>query len=248
MKQAVILQHLRREGPGMIVELCRERGLQPDVRRLDLGAPVPDTLAPGDLLVIMGGPMGVADVGDPRFAYLDREVELARRLLARQQPMLGVCLGSQLLAHAAGSRVYPNLRPDRNGVLQPAREVGFGQVRLLGTEHEPALAGLPAQLDVLHWHGDTFELPANGVRLAESDLCANQAFRLGKRVFGLQFHIEVDAALTRLWAAEDAAFVVSARGPDGPATIAAMSDEACRAMAGPGKRLLENLFAEMLAD
>jgi len=232
----------------MIAELCHQRGLRTDVRRLDLGAPVPDALAPGDLLVIMGGPMGVAEVGDPRFPYLDREVELVHKVLGRQQPMLGICLGSQLLAYAAGSRVYPNRRPNRQGVLEPVREVGFGQVRLLGREHEPALKGLPACLDVLHWHGDTFDLPTGSVRLAESDLCANQAFRLGRRIFGLQFHLEVDAALTRLWAEEDAAFAVSALGPDGPAVIAAMSEQSCRAMAVTGRRLLENLFSEMLAD
>jgi len=247
MRRTIVLQHLDREGPGCIADLCQQRDFEVHVVRLDLGAPVPTALERGDILVVMGGSMGVADVADPRYPFLAKEVELLRTVVAKSQPVLGVCLGAQLLAHAAGSRVYPNQHPDALGVLRPRREVGFGDVRLLGNDHEPSLAGLPDVIPVLHWHGDTFDLPAGAVRLAENDVCANQAYRLGRHAYGLQFHVETDASLVRDWAEEDAAFARSALGPDGPTTIIATCEEATRSMRMTGERLVGNILGEMLA-
>jgi GMP synthase (glutamine-hydrolysing) len=248
VRRAIILQHLDREGPGFIADLCQQRGLGVSILRLDLGASVPAALEAGDVLVVMGGSMGVADLADPRYPFLAREVELLRRTLAQQQPVLGVCLGSQLLAHAAGARVYPNQRQDALGVLQPWREVGFGEVRLLGASHEPSLAGLGENIPVLHWHGDTFDLPAGAVRLAQNHVCTNQAFRIGMRAFGLQFHVETDAALVRSWAEEDAAFARSALGPNGPTTLVATCEESSDKVRGTGERLIANILGEMLSD
>ncbi len=246
MKRAIVLQHLHREGPGTIADVCKERGLAVEVLQLDLGAPVPTSLDASDVLVVMGGSMGVGDVGDPRFPFLAPEIELLRKVIAANQPVLGVCLGAQLLAAAAGSRVYPNQRPDASGVSRPAREVGFGEVRLLGREREPALAGLRDRLLVLHWHGDTFDLPEGAVRLAESELCRNQAFRIGRRAFGLQFHVEADAALVHTWADEDADFAISALGPGGPVAIIAACEHSAAAMRTSGQILLNNILSEML--
>jgi GMP synthase-like glutamine amidotransferase len=248
MSHAVILQHLDREGPGSIADVCAQRGLDVRILRLDLGVQVPASLADGDVLVVMGGSMGVGNIGDARFPFLAHEVSLLRTIVARRQPVLGVCLGAQLLAHAAGSRVYPNQRRDARGLSRPAREVGFGEVRLLGIEREPVLAGLSKTIKVLHWHGDTFDLPARAVQLAESDACANQAFRIGRRAFGLQFHVETDAELVRHWAKDDSDFAVSALGPDGPAAITAMSEQGTRDVAATGTRLIGNILGEMLAE
>ena len=242
-----MLQHLDREGPGTIADLCQQRGLGVSIVRLDRGASVPAALETGDVLVVMGGSMGVADMADTRYPFLAREVELLRRVLAKKQPVLGVCLGAQLLAHAAGSRVYPNQRPDALGVLRPWREVGFGDVTLVGSDHEPSLVGLPEKIPVLHWHGDTFDLPTGAVRLAQNDVCANQAFRIGRHAFGLQFHVETDAALVCAWAEEDSEFVRSALGPNGPATIVAKCEGAVREMRETGERLIGNMLDEMLA-
>jgi GMP synthase (glutamine-hydrolysing) len=246
MNRAVVLQHLSREGPGYIAELCERRGVGVETRRLDLGEPVPESLDANDLLVVMGGPMGVGDAGDARYPFLAREIELLRAVLAARQPVLGVCLGSQLLAAAGGSRVYPNLRPDAGGALRPAREVGFGEVRLLGREREPALAGLSERILVLHWHGDTFDLPPGAVRLAESELCENQAFRIGRRAFGLQFHVETDAEQVCRWAHEDAEFAAAALGTNGPAAIIASSTRSASTMRATGEILIGNILSEML--
>jgi GMP synthase-like glutamine amidotransferase len=245
VRRAIILQHLDREGPGFIADLCQQRGLGVNIVRLDRGASVPVALETGDVLVVMGGSMGVADMADARYPFLAREVELLRRVLAKKQPVLGVCLGAQLLAHAAGSRVYPNQRPDALGVPRPWREVGFGDVTLLGSD--PSLVGLPKTIPVLHWHGDTFDLPAGSVRLAQNDVCANQAFRIGRHAFGLQFHVETNAALVRTWAEEDSDFVRSALGPGGPASIVATCESAVAQMRGTGDRLIGNILDEMLS-
>jgi GMP synthase (glutamine-hydrolysing) len=247
VKRAVFLQHLHRETPGLIADVCRERGLAVEIRSLDLGIPVPASLTVDELLVVMGGSMNVGDLADPRYPFLAKELELLRKVLADRQPVLGVCLGAQLLAHAAGSAVYPNRQADPGGGFRLVREVGFGEVRLLGREREPVLAGLPASIPVLHWHGQTFDLPAGATHLAESDACKHQAFRIGRHAFGLQFHVEADAEMARQWAVEDADFVVSALGVCGPSTIIAMSDATAAAAQELGKRLIGNILDEMLS-
>ena len=135
--------------------------------------------------------MGVGDAGNPKFPFLPQEIALLRKLLARDAPVLGICLGSQLLAAAAGARVYPNTRPGTDGKPVPVREVGWGTIDLHNV-NEPALAGLPAQPLVLHWHGDTYDLPPGAVHLASTPVCRHQAFRIGRRPFGLQFHPELE--------------------------------------------------------
>jgi GMP synthase (glutamine-hydrolysing) len=159
--------------------------------------------------------------------------------------VLGVCLGAQLLAHAAGARVFPCVRRDDNGREVPDREVGWGPVSFLG-EHEPALAGLGTEATVLHWHGDTFDLPRGAVHLAATARCRHQAFRLGARAFGVQFHVEVDAATACRWAVEDADFVRAARGPNGPALVIAETEQHAAAAQPAGDRLIRNILGCMV--
>jgi len=99
---------------------------------------------------------------------------------------------------------------------------------------------------VLHWHGDTYDLPAGAVRLASTDLCANQAFRVGSRAFGLQFHVEANGDIARRWAVEDADFVRAARGPDGPAAVIAESDLLAEGARTAGDRMIRNIIGCML--
>ncbi len=134
--------------------------------------------------------MGVGDFGDPRWPFLAAEVDLLRRLLNAGRPVLGICLGAQLMAHALGARVYPLTVGD-----PPVRhrEVGWGAVTFLREAPGAAsiLAGVHAAEVVVHWHGDTFDMPAEAVRLASTLPCPNQMFRFRKRAFAIQFHVEL---------------------------------------------------------
>lgn len=242
MKRAVVLQHVPFEGPAAIAPLCEELGYVVDLRRLDLGVEVPASLDEGDLLIVMGGPMGVGDIGQPEFPFLADEVELLRRVIAVDAPMLGVCLGAQLLAHAAGARVYPATHADDSRCY----EVGWGP---LDVHHDDAtsdlVSGLPAEMTVLHWHGDTFDLPSGALHLASTAACPHQAFRIGSRQFGLQFHCEAGVAEVAAFLRADAAFVEKANGPGGVAAIEQATRELTPASRDACARLLRNLLGAM---
>ena len=152
------------------------------------GETVPASTGGWDGLIVLGGPMAVYEAaGTP---FLEDELALLRRAIAKDFPVLGICLGSQLIAAAAGAKVYPG----------PVRELGWASVRLTEAAAGDALfSELPADLPVFQLHGDTFDLPVNAVRLAGNDAYENQAFRIGNRIYGLQFHIEVTPELARSW-------------------------------------------------
>jgi GMP synthase (glutamine-hydrolysing) len=245
MKRAIVIQHVALEGPARIADLCREKGITVDVREVFAGAVVPTTVGPDEMLVVMGGGMGVGDRDDPRYGFLRAEIALLRSALAEGRPVLGICLGAQLLAHAAGARVYPNLGLDKARRQVPVREVGWGPVKLVGNRAEPALSGLGPEEMVLHWHGDTFDLPPGAVHLAATALCPQQAFRIGQRAFGLQFHVEIDASTAGRWAVEDGDFVRAARGPEGVAQVIAETARHATAARAAGDRLLRNILGCM---
>jgi GMP synthase-like glutamine amidotransferase len=174
-----IVQHVAFEGPGAIGEWARERDHTVTVTRQFDGGRLP-ALEDFDFLVIMGGPMSAND--ESRFAWLADEKKWIAGALRGQKTTLGVCLGAQLVAQVLGARVYRNRE----------KEIGWFPVRLTPEAADSNLfSELPAEMTVLHWHGETFDLPNGGVRLAESDLCRNQAFEIGGRILGLQFHLEV---------------------------------------------------------
>jgi GMP synthase (glutamine-hydrolysing) len=243
VSSAIVLQHTASEGPERIATLLTARGIRFETIPLHAGAPVPDIVGRDRLLVVMGGPMGVGDAGNPKYPFLAREIDLMRKLLARGTPILGVCLGSQLLAAAAGARVYPNTRPGSDGKPVPMREVGWGPIDLHNVT-EPALAGLPAQPIVVHWHGDTYDLPPGAVHLASTPLCRHQAFRVG-RAFGLQFHPELERETIAAWVRGDVDYVRGALGPEGGARINADTDRHYTAARPIWDRLLGNILALM---
>lgn len=172
-----VLQHVPFEGPARIADWVAARGGALSVVPVYDGAPLP-AAAEVDRLVVMGGPMGANDAA--RLPWLGEEKRCIARVVDAGRPVLGVCLGAQLIASALGAAVRRNAHP----------EIGWFPI-----EPHPDASGPFAPLfaergEVFHWHGDTFELPPGAVPLARSEACEHQAFALGDRVVGLQFHLE----------------------------------------------------------
>jgi GMP synthase-like glutamine amidotransferase len=245
VKRAIVLQHTPTEGPARVADLLAERRVAVEVRHLYRGDAVPARCEKDELLVAMGGPMGVGDVADPRYPFLAPEITLLREAIARDRPVLGICLGAQLIAAAAGARVYPNTRRTPDGAVLAAREVGWGPVDF-SRATEPALVGLRQQELVLHWHGDTFDLPRGAIPLASTAVCRNQAFRLGWRVYALQFHCELAKDDVAMWVREDADYVRESNGPEGGAQILADTERHFDAASLVWDRLLRNIIDQML--
>jgi len=183
----VVAQHAAHEGPGLLAGILASAGANTEVVRLDLGQSLP---APGGLggAVVMGGAMGVHDTDE--FPWLETERHWITELVGSEVPVLGVCLGAQQLAAALGASVSTG----------PAPEIGVGEVELTEAGRvDPVLGPEGERLSVIHWHGDTFEIPDGAVRLATGERYRNQAFRYGRVAYGLQFHIEVDDAMAQAW-------------------------------------------------
>jgi GMP synthase-like glutamine amidotransferase len=244
MRRALLLQHVSHEGPARVAQAIARAGCELERRELFAGQEVPPRLDGFDVLIVMGGPMGAMDVGDPRYPFLADEIALLRLAVARDFPTLGICLGAQLLAAAAGARVYPNLVGEP---ARPLREVGWGAVHFTRTEaEEPVLAGLDRAELVLHWHGDTYDLPPGAVLLASTLACQNQMYRLGRRSFGLQFHVELEEGDLDAWLAADPDYVRGALGPGGVERIRLDTARYLPRFRERGDALLDRILASML--
>lgn len=183
----VVLQHVEWEGPGIIALEARKRSIEVDIRRLDREDDIPDA-DQIDGLVVMGGPLGAYE--EEWYPFLVKECALLTAVVQRGTPVLGVCLGAQLLARSLGGKVFPG----------HGAEIGFGSVELLEEgQRDELFTGLGHTLPVFHWHGDSFSLPDGAVLLASNENYTHQAFRIGSRAYGLQFHLEPDAETWSAW-------------------------------------------------
>ncbi|WP_119417885.1 glutamine amidotransferase [Desertibaculum subflavum] len=185
-KRALAIRHVAFEDLGLLAPLLAARGYAVEYREAgidDLGGPVVQT---ADLLVVLGGPIGVYETG--KYPFLSEEIAAIERRLAAGRPMLGFCLGAQLMARALDCRVYPG----------PAKEIGFAPLTLTEAGAAGPLRHLGAE-PVLHWHGDNFDLPREATRLASTPVCRNQAFALGTKALALQFHAEADLGRIEAW-------------------------------------------------
>ncbi|HTR31605.1 MAG TPA: hypothetical protein VMH27_20175 [Puia sp.] len=169
-----VIQHVAFETAGLLGELIRERGHSLQVTALWDGSTLPE-VTDFDVLIIMGGPMSVHD--EAEFPWLAGEKALIGKAIGGGKKVLGICLGAQLIAEVCGSKVYP----------AGQKEIGWWPVKLPdGTS-----------TIFFHWHGETFDLPPSAELLASTDVCVNQAFRIGDRVLGIQFHPEVTVEIIR---------------------------------------------------
>ncbi|GAB4244482.1 MAG: type 1 glutamine amidotransferase [Candidatus Methylacidiphilales bacterium] len=175
--RVAVLQHESFEGPAQIGTWLTRQGHVLTLHNLYLGEPLP-TLADFDALLVMGGGMNVYQYRD--YPFLQGETELIRSALAAGKKMIGICLGAQLMAHVMGSTVVQNREV----------EVGFFPV-FFTPEARTVLPSLPEKAEVFHWHGDTFALPADTLRLAFSEACPEQGFLYRDQVLALQFHAEL---------------------------------------------------------
>jgi GMP synthase (glutamine-hydrolysing) len=175
-----MIQHEDDAGPGLLAVGLEREGIAVEVTRIDRGDPVPTHLAGAVGLAVLGGGMAAYDPTP----HLRDELRLIDAAVRAGAPVLGVCLGSQLVAAALGARVYP----------ARAKEIGWHAVTLKPAAAADRLFGpLPGSFVTFHWHGDVFDLPAGAISLASSAATEHQAFRYGDRVYGIQFHPEATA-------------------------------------------------------
>jgi GMP synthase (glutamine-hydrolysing) len=202
--RVLVLQHIACEPPGVFEDVLRERGAAIERIELDEGEPLPAGLDGIDAVVAMGGPMSVND--ESEHPWLAAEKRLIAEAVAAGIPFWGSCLGVQLLAASLGAEVRPGAEPEVGVLAVHATDAGGA---------DPVFSGLAWPRPTLQWHADTFDLPEAAVLLATSQAYPHQAFRVGRVAYGVQFHLEVDAAMADEWARVPA-YVASAETTLGP--------------------------------
>jgi GMP synthase (glutamine-hydrolysing) len=204
MSDVLVLQNCAPEGPGAIGDALARCGHAVRIVQGYAGETVPATLGTAAALVVMGGPMGVYEAD--RHPQLRDELRLIEDAVRRHRPVLGICLGSQLLAAALGARVYPS----------GGKEIGWYRITLRdAAANDPLLRAAPREFTALCWHGDVFDLPSGAVPLASSAMTEHQAFRYGDNAYGLLFHLEATQAQVEAMVADFADEVTAAKtSPD----------------------------------
>lgn len=226
MSRILVLQNSTLEGPGLLGRMLKDDGF--DLHTIDArhGRIPPEEF---DGLLVLGGPQSAND----DLEYLQSEQDVIRQYMGRGAPVIGVCLGAQLLARACGARVYRGKTP----------EIGF-YANLFPNPDDPLMSGLPVPFEVFHWHSDTFDLPEGAVRLAYSESYENQAFRIGSAV-GLQFHLEMGPGMLGAWIDAAAPEIRKKLGLD-PSSIQKKADLRMPAIHANMQTLYANLRASLL--
>lgn len=227
MGKVLIIQQVPHEGPGMIGGALR--GFEVDLLRVYRDRML-RSLDGYSALVVLGGPMGVYE--EERYPFLSGELKLIESALKRDIPTLGVCLGSQLIARAAGGRVY---KGDK-------KEIGWYDVTLTPEgARDPLLLGMPSTFEVFQWHGDTFDIPPGGVVLASSELFPNQAVKVGP-AYGFQFHLEVTGEMVDSWLEVNGEELAPLRSTIDPEAISEETPGKLAALHSTGSAVLSRFF------
>ena len=199
-RSAVALRHVAFEDLGLLAPVLAREGFDVAYRDAAIDDLRDESVAGADLLVVLGAPIGAYETD--AYPFLKSELALIERRLSRDLPTLGICLGAQLMASALGSRVFAG----------PVKEIGWGRVEPTGGGAASCLNPLgEADAVVLHWHGDTFDLPKGAERLASNAHYENQAFAYGRNALALQFHLEADPRRLEHWYVGHAAELAGAR-------------------------------------
>ncbi|WP_027035574.1 type 1 glutamine amidotransferase [Mesorhizobium ciceri] len=200
--RVLVVQNYDNTGLGQVGAALAEAGADLDLRLPYKGDPLPDDAAGHDAMVVLGG--GQNALADDEYPYFPALLELTRDFADKDRAVLGICLGSQLVARAFGGE-------NRIG---GANEFGWHGVSLTAdAKGDPVLGALPEKFPIFQWHDDTFVLPEAAVRLAGNDVAENQAFRVGRAVYGFQFHFEADRPMVKDWSTSFAP-TIAARHPD----------------------------------
>ena len=188
MKRLLVFQHVAHEILGTLDPLLKRAGFRIRYINFSRQPDAQPSLEGYDGLIILGGPMSVND--SDRLPHLTREMHVIEQAMKRGLPVLGICLGAQLIAKALGAAVYPNQE----------KEIGWYDVApTKAAKDDPLLGKWLRSEKIFQWHGDTFEIPRTSRHLAFSSLCSNQAFRYGSNVYGFQFHLEVEERMIQRW-------------------------------------------------
>lgn len=209
-KKILVCQHVAHEVLGTLDPLFRLHGFRIRYVNFDRDPCAVPNLKGYDGLIVLGGPMNVDETDT--YPHLNCEVQLIQEALKQDKPILGICLGAQLLAFALGANVIKN----------PVSEIGWYDLSVTAAGHgDPLFQYFRPCEKIFQWHGYTFALPKNAVHLASSSLCANQSFRFGDKVYGFQFHLEVDEPMILRWlkVAQNAREIENLRGEIKPETI-----------------------------
>jgi len=229
----LVLRHSQAEGLGLLGNALREQGIQHRVVDVARGEPAPKDVRGLGGIIILGGAMGAYE-GD-KYPLLGMEMGLIEKAITAGRPVLGVCLGAQLIAQVLGARVFPG----------ETREVGWAPITLTTDgEDDPLFVGSGSTMTVFHLHADTYELPPDGVNIATSAMYEQQAFRWGDLVYGFQFHLEfTESIVGRLAAEADSQRFMTEAGAD-VKKILAETPARIRDLTDVAHRVFENYFSQ----
>jgi len=240
MNRLIVLQNIEREGPSLYSIVARDFGLDTVISRVFLGESIP-TPDNQDVLLILGGPMGIDDLENPKFIWLRRELDLINHALESDIPIIGVCLGAQLLAYSAGGNVEPLMDPKS---LKPKPEIGWSPIQFNINEIDEK-SFQNQDFYTLHWHGDRILLPESANLLASSAKCKEQMFRIGSNAYGLQFHVEVQDMDVQRWIREDVDFIKLSFGDKAQTILLEQNKEYCNISQLNRLNLIRYIFVQL---